>query len=165
VINQWLHEARQFMVEQADIDDNMKTAITQFLTVQMQGVFNTYLDQQGFDDATYSEDEGGVRFIYLKPFTLTLDETLDDIVERFDNQVTRGQIVSVIEEMNEVTPDQNKDARGRLIGFWLDLVSVAPEFYRGEKFYVDVFSDLAGAGAIEFGTDEPAEIYQVALGQ
>ncbi len=162
-MEQWYYGAKDFILEQRELDEDMRLALIKFLTIEMQTDFNQYVRNQGFDETVYAEEDAGVRFLYLKPFTLNMDESIDSVVQRFGNEITREQIQNIVEEFNEITPQKKRDSKDRLVGFWLDLVAVAPEWYRGEKFYVDVFVDLAGEGSVEFSIDDPAEIYQIAL--
>lgn len=166
----WYEEVKQLIRENREMEPNLEKALVQYLTVEMQTDLNNAFRNQGEDEMTYMDEEGGIRFIYLKPFTLTLGEsgqgspiTIDAIVEQFDNRLTREQVEATVTKYNELSPQMQKDERGRLKGFYLDLIAVAPEWYQGEKFYVDVFTDMSGEGEITFGIDEPAEIYQVAI--
>jgi hypothetical protein len=111
----------------------------------------------------YKEDEKGIRFIYIKPFSLDIDESVNSIIAKFDGKLDLEKCKQYIEEYNKVTVEKRKDEKGRFIGFWLDLVSIAPKWYNGEKFYVDVYLDEYGEGSINFGIDDAAEIYQISL--
>jgi hypothetical protein len=141
----------------------IENSFIKYIQNKMQSRFNDYVNEEGFNNVLYKEDENGIRFLYLKPFSLTLNESIESIVVKFDGKLDLQKCKDIIERYNEVTPDKKKDEQGRLIGFWLDLVTVAPRWYQGEKFYVDVYVDEYEEGSIQFGIDDPIEVYQISL--
>jgi hypothetical protein len=159
----------RFVREQKENDPNssdykeIEKSFIKYITLEMQSVFNGYVNEQGFSNVAYKEDENGIRFIYIKPFSLDIDESVNSIIAKFDGKLDLEKCKQYIEEYNKATVEKKKDEKGRFIGFWLDLVSIAPKWYNGEKFYVDVYLDEYGEGSINFGIDDAAEIYQISL--
>lgn len=147
-------------------DEAMKELELSFISYvvsQMQTSFNDYINNQKFQNVVYKKDEGGIRSIYLKPFSLKIESSIKDILSQYENSIDINDIKEWVEKYNEITPEKKKDSKDRFIGFWLDLVSVAPKWYQGEKFYVDVYVDEADNGSIQFGIDDAPEIYQISL--
>ena len=159
----FLVELKQHLREQTGDFERQKEAMVKYLVAGMQEVFDGYIGERGTDDVTYMEEDGGVRLIYLKPFSLELEETVNEILAAFEDEITNEEFTQIVDEANEITSQEERDARGRLRGFWIDLVKIGAGWYEGEKFYADVFIDDAGKGKVQFGVDEPIEIYQIAI--
>ena len=159
----FIESLRNHLWEQGGEAERTKEALLKYLVLSMQESFDAYVRSQGMDQVTYEEEDGGVRFMYLKPFNLKLKESVKHILNRFDDRLSSEDLQDMVEKKNEETIQQNRDDKGRLVGFWIDLVIVGASWYEGEKFYVDVFVDLADEGVIEFGIDDPQEIYEIAI--
>ncbi len=144
-------------------DDRTRQALKEYIVSLMQRKFDEYIDQKG-RDALIQREDAGIDRVSIKAFgPLVIDSTVEDLNQEFP-KMTEEQITGVIEELNDETHSGSpqRDANGQLLGFWVDLVSVAKGLYDGEHMKVDVYVDQAN-GQITFGIDNPEEVFQIAL--
>lgn len=149
--------------EQVMTDDKKIQALKDYIISLVQRKFDQYIDKVG-REAIMQEEDAGIDRIYIKAFgPLVIDSSVRDLTTEFP-ELTEQQIMDVIEDLNDETSSSTpeRDQKGELKGFWVDLVNIAKGLYDGEHMRVDVFVDQ-GNGDITFGIDEPEEIFQIAL--
>lgn len=159
----FLESLSRSLGEQVMNDDRKRQALKDYIISLVQRKFDQYIDQTG-RDAIMQQEDAGIDRVYIKAFgPLTIDSSIRDLNNEFPD-ITEQQIIEVIDELNDETssktPERNE--KGELKGFWVDLVNVAKELYDGEHMKVDVFVDQAN-GDITFGIDDPEEVFQIAL--
>lgn len=159
----FLESLSRSLGEQVMNDDRTRQALKEYIVSLIQRKFDEYIDQKG-RDALIQREDAGIDRVSIKAFgPLVIDSTVSDLNQEFP-KLREEQIANVIEELNDDTHSgaPKRDDNGQLMGFWVDLVSIAKGLYDGEHMKVDVYVDQAN-GQITFGIDNPEEVFQIAL--